>query len=78
MSLVSFGGLSVPAGTQDRLVISLNEVLNRTLERPDVRAKVELLGGAIAPSTPEQYAEDLKAEIALTERMMRVAKLEAQ
>jgi tripartite-type tricarboxylate transporter receptor subunit TctC len=78
VTLVSFGGLSVPAGTPDRLVIRLNEVLNRALERPEVRAKVESLGGAIAPSTPEQYVEDLKAEIALTERMMRAAKLEPQ
>ena len=62
VSLVSFGGLSVPSGTP----------------APVVRARLEANGSQVAPSTPEEYADILKAEVALTEKMMWVAKLEPQ
>jgi tripartite-type tricarboxylate transporter receptor subunit TctC len=78
VSLQSFGGLSLPAGTPAPVVAKLGETLRRVLERPDVRARLEAGGGFAAWSTPEQYTEDLRREIAQTERMMKLAKLEPQ
>jgi hypothetical protein len=43
-----------------------------------VRARLEANGGLVLPATGEEYTQDLKAEIALTEKMMRTAKIEAQ
>ena len=78
VSLVSFGGLSVPAGTPAPIVKKISEALAKALAQPATRAKLEANGGTVAPSTAEEYVENLKAEIALTERMMRVAKIEPQ
>jgi tripartite-type tricarboxylate transporter receptor subunit TctC len=78
VTLTSIGGLSVPAGTPAPIVKRLGEVLNQTLARPDVRAKLEALGGSITPSTPEEYTAALRDEIAMTEKLMAAAKLEPQ
>lgn len=78
VTLVSFGGLSVPAGTPPNIVRSIGDALDKALAMPEVRAKLEATGGTVAPSTPEEYAENLRAEIGLTEKMMKAAKLEPQ
>lgn len=48
------------------------------LANPEVRAKLEAQGGTVAPSTGEELRDALLAEMVLTERMMKSAKLEAQ
>jgi tripartite-type tricarboxylate transporter receptor subunit TctC len=78
INLVSFGGLSVPAGTPAPIVKRVGDALNKALADPKVRAKLEANGSIVAPSTPEEYAENLRSEIANTEAMMRAAKIEAQ
>lgn len=76
--VTSFGGLSVPAGTPAPIVKRLSEALSQALAIPEVRAKLEAQGGSVAPSTPEELRDALFAEIGLTERMMKLARLEAQ
>ena len=78
LTLVSFGGLSVPAATPAPIVKRIAATLNQALETPQVKAKLENLGSAPATSTPEEYAAMLKAEIDLTAKMMKVAKIEPQ
>ena len=78
LQLTSFGGLSVPASTPAPIVKRLSEALTLALTQPEVRARLEANGGNVAPSNPEAYREALQAEIGLTERMMKSAKLEAQ
>ena len=76
--ITSFGGLSVPAATPAPIVKRISEVLAKALAMPEVRARLEAQGGTVAPSTPEEYRDALVAEIGLTEKMMKSAKLEAQ
>lgn len=76
MTLQSFGGLSVPAGTPAPVVARIGDALAKVLAQPEVRAKLEANGGLAAPSTPEQYTEQLRAEIGLAERLMKAARLE--
>lgn len=78
LQLTSFGGLSVPAGTPASIVKRLSEALSQALTNPEVRAKLEAQGGTVAPSSAGEYRDALFAEIGLTERMMKSAKLEAQ
>ena len=78
LQLTSFGGLSVPASTPASIVKRLSEALTLALTQPEVRARLEANGGNVAPASPEAYREALQAEIGLTERMMKSAKLEAQ
>lgn len=77
VTVQSFGGLSVPAGTPAPVVARIGEALNRALAQPDVRAKLEANGGLVAPSASEQYTELLRAEIGVAEKMMKAVKLEA-
>lgn len=78
VKLVSFGGLSVPAGTPAAVARRIAEALNTALARSEVREKLESLGGQVAPSTPQEFTDALRAELALTERMVQVAGLEPQ
>lgn len=78
VTLVSIGGLSVPAATPQPVVRRITDALARALSTPEVRARIEALGGQVAPSTPEEYAQALRAEIAAAEKMMKAARLEAQ
>jgi tripartite-type tricarboxylate transporter receptor subunit TctC len=78
LQVTSFGGLSVPTGTPAPIVKRISEALSKALATPEVRAKLEAQGGAVAPSSPEEYRDALFAEIGLTEKMMKSAKLEAQ
>ena len=78
VTLVSFGGLSVPAGTPAPVVKKISDALVQALAKPETRAKLEANGAMVVPGSAEEYVENLKAEIALTEKMMRVANIEAQ
>jgi tripartite-type tricarboxylate transporter receptor subunit TctC len=78
LTLVSFGGLSVPAGTPAPVVQRIRGALQKALAQPDVRAKLEANGAAVVASTPEEYARSLQSEIALTEQMMKAAGIAAQ
>lgn len=78
VTLVSFGGLSVPAGTPAPVVKKIGDALAKALAQPETRAKLEANGAMVVPGSSEEYVENLKAEIALTEKMMRVANIEAQ
>jgi tripartite-type tricarboxylate transporter receptor subunit TctC len=78
VTLVSFGGLSVPAGTPTPVVKKIADALDQVLAKPDVRARLEANGGIVVPATGAEYAKDLQAEIALTEKMMRVTGIAAQ
>ena len=78
VTLVSFGGLSVPAGTPAPVVQRIREAMQKALAQPSVRAKLEANGGIVVASTPEDYARSLQSEIAMTEKMMKVTGIAAQ
>ncbi|VTU39020.1 Bug family tripartite tricarboxylate transporter substrate binding protein [Variovorax sp. RA8] len=78
ISLVSFGGLALPKGAPAPVVQKVRDALAQALAAPEVREKLEANGAAVVPSTPEQFAQSLQAEIALTEKLMKVANIEAQ
>ncbi len=75
--VVSFGGLAVPAGTPAPIVARINEVLRAALAKPEVKAAIEGQGSTPAPSSAQEYADLMRAEIDKTERMMKAARLEA-
>ena len=78
VTLVSFGGLSVPAATPTPIVKQIGAALNQALASPDVKAKLEAMGSTPATSTPEQYRAMLEAEIAETAKIMKAAKIPQQ
>ncbi|MDD0838413.1 tripartite tricarboxylate transporter substrate binding protein [Curvibacter sp. HBC61] len=78
VTLTSFGGLSVPAGTPRAITQRIGEALQQALARPELIHKLESLGGRVTPSTPQDYLDALRAEVDQTEQMMKFAKVEAQ
>lgn len=76
--VTGFGGLAVPAGTPPAIIRRINEVMLEALARPDLRAKLEAQGSPPEPTSPEEFTAAMRAEIMLTEKMMKAARLEAQ
>lgn len=72
---VSWGGVMVPAGTPKDIVMRLNTEINRILKMPDVAAKLESLGAIIVGSTPEEFDNYVKDEIAKWGKVARDNKI---
>jgi tripartite-type tricarboxylate transporter receptor subunit TctC len=64
-------GLLVPAGTPAPVIARLSEALMKTLAQPEVRERFATQGLSPTPSTPEQFAAHIRAEI---EKWGKVAK----
>ncbi len=75
---VSFGGLSVPRGTPPQLTEKIRVALAAAMAQPDVRKKIEATGATIVTSTPAEYTAGLRSEIASTERLMKITRIEPQ
>lgn len=65
----------VPAGTPKDIVMRLNTEINRILKMPDVAAKLESLGAIIVGSTPEEFDNYVKDEIAKWGKVARDNKI---
>jgi tripartite-type tricarboxylate transporter receptor subunit TctC len=78
VALVSYGGLSLPAGTPAPIVRRVSEALQKVLASPPVRAKLEANGAAVVASRSADYTHSLASEIALTEQLMKMTNIEAQ
>lgn len=71
--LTGWYGLLAPAGTPVPIVNRLNEVLARTLGLPDVQEKLVGQGLEVVTTTPREFGDYLKAEIAKYARVVREA-----
>ena len=59
----SWYGLLAPAKTPPAIVEKMNADAVKVLREPDVRQKLENLGLEVAASTPQQFADFIKAEM---------------
>jgi tripartite-type tricarboxylate transporter receptor subunit TctC len=65
----------LPGGANAELLKRLNAVLETILKRPSVREQFARLGAEPRESTPAEYADFIKSEIARTARIVREAKI---
>ncbi len=70
---VSWGGVMAPAGTSVDIVTRLNAEIVRILKLPDVKERLEGLGGEIVGSTPAEFSAYLQAEIAKWSKVARAS-----
>jgi len=70
-----WGGVMTRAGTPQPIVERLNLEITRILKQPDVREKLEALGGDIVGSTPAEFTDYLKTEIAKWDKVAKTAKI---
>ena len=71
-------GMSAPAGVPPEIVARLSASLNKALSSPVLQKKFETKGLAVKTSTPEQFGEFLKTEIAKWGAMIKEANIPAQ
>jgi tripartite-type tricarboxylate transporter receptor subunit TctC len=67
-----------PAGIPRPIVTRLNAEIVRIMNSAEVKTKAQNIGFLANPSTPEQLAEMIKRDVAITERIVKAAKIEPE
>jgi tripartite-type tricarboxylate transporter receptor subunit TctC len=62
LDIVQYYGLAAPAGTPRPIVERLNKELRKVLSSEDIKQRIIADGGGPTPSTPEEYAANIKRE----------------
>ena len=74
-----WAGFLAPKGTPKDIIARLNTEINRILRDPQILAeKLAPLGIDIVTSTPERFAEVLKADLVLYEKVIKDANIKAE
>jgi tripartite-type tricarboxylate transporter receptor subunit TctC len=76
--ITSWFGLLAPAGTPAPVIARLNAETVKVLGRADVKATLGAQGLEVASSTPEQFAEHIKREIARFTKIAKAAGIKAE
>ena len=58
-------GLAAPAGVASAIVNRLNAELRQAVALPEVRSRLEQIGGEVRPSTPQEFRERVAREFAM-------------
>jgi tripartite-type tricarboxylate transporter receptor subunit TctC len=74
----SWTGLAAPAGTPRPIVNRLNAELLRALQVPEVRARLEQIGGEVRGSTPDETRIHVASEVQRWSKVIREANIERQ
>jgi tripartite-type tricarboxylate transporter receptor subunit TctC len=76
--VTTWSGLYVPAGTPRSIVDQLNAELNRMLQQPEVRERLQSNGLAPVGGTPAALGDYLKSEIARWAKVVKEAGIKAE
>ena len=68
-------GLVLPGGASPELAARLNQVLQKVLKQPAVREQFSRSGAEVQQSTPGEYAEFIRSEIARTAKIVKEANI---
>ena len=71
-------GVLAPAGTPREIIVKLNTEIVRVINLPEVRKQLADQGYEPAGTTPEQFGEYIKTEIAKWTRVIKAAGLKAE
>ena len=72
---MAYYGILAPKGTPRAVVDRVNAAVKTVLQDPDVRRRIEETGSLIVGNTPEQFAEQIKAELAVYKEVVAKQKL---
>ena len=70
-------GIVVPAGTPAAIIERLNREINYVLQLPDVRERISGLGAEVKGGTRAEFAEFIRKELRLWEKVVKQANLRA-
>ncbi len=74
----SFLGLATTAGTPPAIVDRLNREVRLALDQPDIRKRLQDLGGEARASSPEEMRQYIEREIGKWKRVVDARKIEQQ
>lgn len=72
---MAYYGVLAPKGTPRDVVTKVNAAVRKVLEDPAVRQRIEGTGSLVIGNTPEQFAEQMKAELAVYKKVVTDQKL---
>jgi tripartite-type tricarboxylate transporter receptor subunit TctC len=75
---VTFYGLAAPKGTPPDIVKRLNQEINRALQLPEVRSRLEPSGAILAGGTAVEFAKFLSANFAKYKKIMAATGAKSQ
>ena len=75
---VTWYGVLAPAATPKDIVARLSVELAKIVRLPDLRERLSGEGGEAVGSSPEEFAAYLKAEMASSAKLVKIAKLRAE
>jgi len=67
---VTFYGLAAPKGTPPEIIDRLNKEINRTLQMPEVRARLEPTGAVLVGGTQKEFGDFLTANFVKFKKIM--------
>jgi tripartite-type tricarboxylate transporter receptor subunit TctC len=73
----SFVGFVVPAGTPKDIIALLNREIVASLSTPEMKERQAMLGNDIVASTPEEFAQRIRDDLALWARVIKAANIRA-
>jgi tripartite-type tricarboxylate transporter receptor subunit TctC len=71
-------GIFLPAGTPPAIVQKLNDAVNRAIQSPDIRERLEQFAFEPVGGTPQQFADYVRAEIPKWGRVIRESNIRAE
>ena len=78
MDIKQWYGVLAPAGTPRAIIDKLSSEIVRTLAMPDVQAKLATLGADPLISTPDQFAAQMKADMARYAKTIKTANIKLE
>ena len=72
---MAYYGILGPKGLPRDVVDKVNSATRKALEDPAVRKRIEDTGSVVLGNTPEQFAQQMKDELAVYKKVVEVAKL---
>jgi tripartite-type tricarboxylate transporter receptor subunit TctC len=75
---VAFYGIYGPKGLPKEVVSKVHDAVKQTLDDPQVRALIEDTGSTIIGNTPEQFAQQIRAEYDTYKSLADAQKLKSE
>jgi tripartite-type tricarboxylate transporter receptor subunit TctC len=75
---MAFYGIYGPKGLPKEVVDKVNSAVRKALEDPAVRKRIEDTGSLVIGNTPEQFAEQIRAEFEIYKKVVDTAKLKLE
>ncbi len=75
---MAYYGIYGPKGLPPEVVNKIHDGVVKALQDPAVRARIEQTGSIIIGNTPQQFAEQIKAEFAVYRKVVETAKLKLE